>query len=117
MSKISSAPEFNTHRSAVTAADSAVEDPKRGVNCRGFDKMHVQVTPTGGANPSVEVLFWHDGAVKFISEYTPVTKTGKGADTPYSFTVDVQGRRAFVAVTAIAAGSVDISVAGWRILD
>lgn len=117
MSKISSAPDFNTHRTNVAAADSAVTDLRRGINCKGFDKLHVQVMPRDGANPSVEVLFWHDGAGQFISEYTALTKAGKGADTPYSFTVDVQGRHAFVAVTTIAAGSVDIDIAGWRILD
>ena len=113
-SKITLAPTYELHREAVDAADTTITDSRRGVNCGGYSRLHVQIVPDGTANPTVEVLFWSDGAGAFIPAHTPLVFAGVGADKAYEFSIDVEGRRIFVAVTTIAAGSVDIYVAGWH---
>lgn len=109
------APEYKAHRLAIDAVDSPnPTDSIYGIQCREFDRLHVQVHPSGGANPSVEVVFWSDALQTFISAHTSLTFAGKGADTPYEFSVDVEGRIAFVRVAAIVAGACDVYVAGWH---
>lgn len=109
-------PEYKQHRKAVATADGAsvLEESKHAFNAKGFERLCVQVLPAGGANPSVEVMFWSDAAGKFISAHTALTFAGKGANTAYEITVDVYGRKTLVSVTAIAAGTVDVHVAGFR---
>lgn len=115
LSTISQAPEYRLHRENLTGADTLpITDGKRGVNCIGYEKLHVQVIPAGGGNPSVEVLFWSSAAGRFVSAHTPLTFAGKGANTPYEFTIDVSGRKAFVAITTLAAGSCKVAVSGYR---
>lgn len=109
------APNYTKHRTKVTAADSAaLTDVKSCINMDGFADAHVQVIPSGGANPTVEVLWWSDAASKFIKEQVALTKAGIGADTPYEFTVSAKGRKMLVAVTTIAAGQCDVYVAGFN---
>jgi hypothetical protein len=83
-------------------------------NLAGYDLAHVQVIPTGGANPSIEVMFWSEAASMFVSAAPKLTTAGQGVDTPYEVTVPVAGRRMLVSITAIGAGSCDIYVAAFR---
>jgi hypothetical protein len=73
----------------------------------------VQVVPSGGANPSVAVFWWSEEAEKFVQEHVALAKAGVGVNAPYEFTVESRGRIMFVAVTAIAAGTVDVYVSGF----
>lgn len=109
---IQKSPTYVLHRDGVTSADSTVNSYVHGVNTSHYDKANVQVVPIGGANPNVEVLWWSDEADKFISEHVALAKAGVGANTPFEFTVECHSRVMFVAVTAIAAGSVKIFVSG-----
>lgn len=110
------APEYARHRRQVTAVDAAaVTDRKRGINMAHHSQAHIQIIPTGGANPDVEVLWWSEEASAFISENPALAKSGAGADTPYEFTVDCRGRIMFVAVTTLAGGSVEIMVSGFNV--
>lgn len=107
------APSYVKHREGVAALDAAAPtEKKQGINAARYKKAHVQVVPSGGANPTVEVLFWSDVAGKFIKGHTALTRAGIGADTPFEFTFDVEGRIFFVMVTALAAGAVTVAVAG-----
>lgn len=114
MSTITSAPNYTLHRHLVEAPDSAVTNDARGFNASGYEKLHVQVVAADGSNPSVEVLVWSSQAGKFISCHTPLAFAGKGVDTPYEFTIDALGRQMFVAITAIAAGTASVYIAGWH---
>lgn len=108
------APKYQLYRDAVTAVDSLpVSDQKQGINMSGYKQAHVQIIPSGGANPTVAVLWWSEAAGKFIQEHVPITKTGVGANTPYEFTVDARGRIMFVAFTTLASGSCQVAVAGF----
>jgi hypothetical protein len=114
MSTIDSAPTYTLHRELVEAPDGAVTLEMQGFNASGYEKVHVQVVAADGANPSVEVLVWSDTLGKFISVHTPMAFAGKGVDSSYEFTIDALGRRMFVAVTAIAAGTASVYIAGWH---
>ncbi len=110
------APEYALHRSGVTAPDSLPEQNRaHGINMASHTVAHVQVVPTGGANPAVAVLWWSQAAGKFVQEHVPIAKAGVGVDTPYEFDVDTKGRIMYVAVTAIAGGSVDVHVSGYSV--
>jgi hypothetical protein len=99
----------------VTAADGAtITDRKVGCNTSGFTHAHVQVVPSGGANPTAEILWWSEEAGQFVSEHVAISKAGVGADTPFEFTVDCQGRILFVKLTSISAGSVEVMIAGFH---
>lgn len=112
------APNFNTHRTNVTATDTIANvTARQGMNMEGYENAHVQVIPSGGANPTVQVYFWAPGAAAgaggWIREHTAATFAGVGADTPFGFTVAARGRKMFVAVTTLAGGSVRIDVSGY----
>lgn len=109
---IQKSPEYVLHRDGVSSADSTVNSYNHGINTSHYDKANIQVVPSGGANPNVEVLWWSEEASKFISEHTAIAKNGVGANTPFEFTVDCLSRVMFVSVTTIAAGSVKIFVSG-----
>ncbi len=110
------APTYALHRSVVTAADTLPETERaHGINMASHTNAHIQVVPTGGANPDVAVLWWSEAAGRFVQEHTPITRAGVGVDTPYEFDVDSRGRIMFVAITAIVAGSVDVHVSGYNV--
>lgn len=103
------APDYALHRVVKDAADTLPEtDRKRGINMASHRRAHVQVIPTGGANPNARVLWWSEAAGKFIDEHTPITKAGTGVDTPYEFTVECRGRIMFVALDGGTIGAGDV---------
>lgn len=110
------APEYALHRSEVVAVDTLPETVRsHGINMASHTFAHIQVVPSGGANPNVVILWWSEAAGRFIQEHTPITRAGVGVDIPYEFTVDSRGRIMFVAITAIAAGTVDVHVSGYNV--
>ena len=110
------APIYALHRSEVTAPDTLPNTERgHGINMQNHSFGHVQVVPSGGANPNVAVLWWSEAAQAFVQEHTPITRAGVGADTPYEFDVESRGRIMFVAITGIAAGAVDVHVSGYNV--
>jgi len=110
-------PEYTFYRE-VTAVDSLIETNKVvGINMDGYHSAHIQIKPAGGANPTTNVLWWCEGAGKFIQEHSAISKAGVGADTPYEFTVECKGRIMYVALNPMAAGSAKIYIAGYNKLD
>lgn len=108
------APKYQLYRKAITANDTLpVTDIKAGVNFGEYEKAHIQVLPSGGANPTLAVLWWSEAAGRFVAENPALTKAGAGVDTPYEFTIDARGRIGYIAMTTIVAGSVDILVSGF----
>lgn len=108
------APIYQPYRSAVAAADTLATMPKTaGANATGYQDVHVQVIPSGGANPTVLVAWWSEAAGRFVPEHTPLEKAGTGADTPYEFTIQPKGRIFVVAVKTIAAGAVAIHLSAF----
>ena len=107
------APEYAHHRAVRDAVDTLPEtDLRHGMNMSGYLYAHVQVLPSSGANPSVEVLVWGQG--RFVQLSPAETRAGVGADTPYELTFPCRSRIIFVAVTGgVSPGqAVDIFVAG-----
>lgn len=110
------APDYALHRDAVAAADTLPEGERaHGINMASNTHAHIQVVPSGGANPNVGVLWWSEAAGAFVQEQIPILKAGVDADTPYEFTVECRGRIMFVPVTLIAVGAVSIYVAGYNV--
>lgn len=112
---ITSAPDYACHRKSVAAVDVALAtvDQSLGMNCRGYGVVNAQVIPDGGAVPKVEALFWSEAAGAFISCEDPIEKTAPGADTPFEFSFDANGRIVFIAVTTLAGGTVDVYLGGF----
>ena len=107
------APEYGLHREGISALDASNETNKKaGVNFAGQDQAFFQVIPSGGANPTVEVLVWSEAAGEFIQANAPATFTGLGADRAYEFTVSALGRILWVKVTGGTTGNVDIYASG-----
>ena len=108
------APDYALHRDAVAAVD-VIANVKQGsgINCANYQYANIQVVPSGGANPNVAVYWWSEQAMKFVQEHTPIAKAGVGVNTPFEFTVECNGRKMFVAVTAITAGACDVLVSGF----
>lgn len=110
------APDYAHYRQIKDAADSLPEtNKKHGINMGHYRSAHIQVVPSANCNPSVVVLWWSDGAGKFVVEHTTLAKAGIGDLVPYEFTVEARGRIMFVAVTGgiAATETVDIYVAGY----
>ena len=113
MLSVKDSPKYSTHREAVTAVDASPSTKQaEGINYQGYDYALFQVIPTGGANPSIELMEWSDEANSFISANPKFELTGLGIDTPYSFTSLALGRILWVRVSALLAGSVNIVYSG-----
>jgi hypothetical protein len=111
-------PNYTEHRKDVSAADTVFNDEKLGINMKDYEKAHIQVVPAGGADPSVTIRYWSPAKGAYIDEQTPITKAGVGVNVAYEFTVDCYGRKMFVEVSTIAAGTADVYVAGFgRLLE
>jgi hypothetical protein len=108
------APEYGLHRE-VDAPDAAASTVKNhGMVMQDYRWANVQVVPAGGANPDIEVMFWSDEAGAFVSEHTPLSFSGIGVNTPYEATVEANGRRIWVKVPTMAAGTCKIFVGGFK---
>jgi hypothetical protein len=107
------APTYVKYRAVAAVETGPFATEKHGINMSGWDKAHIQVVPASGADPTVEVLWWSEGADQFVKEHVALEKAGIGANTPFEFTVDCLGRVMFVAVTTMASGNADIYVAGY----
>lgn len=107
--------KFTKVRDAIDAVDASNPTNENvGVNFAGYDIAMFNIIPSGGANPSVEILVWSPTAGKYISASPAITHAGAGADTSYSITEFAYGRNLFVKITALAAGSVHIEAKGRR---
>lgn len=111
---VKKSPEYVKHRSGIIdATTTPPTSVDAGINMSYFEKALIQVVPSGGANPTVQVYWWSDAAGKFVQEHTPITKAGVGINTSYEFTVDCHSRIMHVGITLMpAAGSVDVYVSG-----
>jgi hypothetical protein len=115
-------PDYALHRDGVAAVelDATVRaagvgyTKKSGMNLASYEHAHIQVIPSGGANPDVTVWWWSEAASAWVQEHTPLTRAGVGANTPFEFTIQPRGRRFFVSVPTLAAGAVSVYVAGFR---
>ena len=111
-------PEYVLYRDGLTGVDAApaLADEANSVNTSHYKYTNIQVIPSGGANPDVEVRWWSEEAGVFIKEHTAITKVGIGANTPFEFTVNSLSRKMMVVVTTLAAGSVKILISGAELL-
>ena len=107
------APRYASYRTVIANDSAPIVDVNYGINMSGYKTANIQVVPSGGANPTVGVLFWSENATKFVQASTAISKAGVGANTAHEFEVDCNGRIIFVIVSSLAAGSVDILVSGF----
>ncbi len=99
----------------VAAAESAAETVKQnGINMDGYRYANIQVVPTpaSGADPTAQVLWWSETLGEFIQEHTAISMAGAGANTPYEFTVECNGRIMLVVLTTMSSGTAKIYVSG-----
>lgn len=99
------APDYALHRvvkEAVEVGPFNIE--AHGVNMANDAEALIQVIPTGGSNPTIDVLFWSPGANGgnggFINEHAAIQFAGVGVNVPYEARVQCRGRKMLVAVTA-----------------
>jgi hypothetical protein len=112
---ITAAPEYALVRDEIIADDViATEVKEHGIQTATYAKAHVQINPSGGANPTATVYWWSEAFGKWVQEHTPLVFAGVGANTAYEFTVECQERLMFVAVTSVGVGAVGIAVSGSR---
>lgn len=110
----SRAPEYRLHRFVESADVADDTEQMHGMLMQDARWANIQVIPVNGANPDFEVMFWSEEAGKFISSYTPLTFSGMGVNTPFEFTVEVNGRRIWVKVPSLSSGSCKIYVSSFN---
>jgi hypothetical protein len=109
------APEYALHREGVAVVDVIANVAKtQGMNMATYERAHIQVIPSGGADPTVRVHWWSEEAGRFVVDKDYIAVAGEGANTPYEFTVNCRGRRMFVAITVLAGGTANVRVSGFR---
>lgn len=111
------APRYLQHRHLVGVVDTLPEtNEKHGISCEDYEYAHIQVVPSGGANPVVKVLFWSEGAAAFVPDHAGIDFTAFGVDTSWEASVSVRSRKMFVAVTSGVSGVqvCRVFVAGYR---
>jgi len=115
---IQHAPDYSAHREAVAGADglpATLTNKTVGMNCHGYLSSLVQIVPSGGSNPTVELLTWSDAAGHFIPQVPAAIFAAPGADLPFEITVECRSRIIFVRFTINAAGVADAYIAGHEL--
>jgi hypothetical protein len=109
------APDYIMYREGVDANDVIANVPKsHGLNAAMYKYAHIQVVPSGGANPTMNLYWWSEHANKWIQDDTPYTVAPKGANIAYEVTINSQGRRFFIGLTTISVGKVDVMASGFE---
>lgn len=112
---VTNTPKYSPHRIDIAAADGAASSNERdGLNFAGYDTACFQIVPSETADPSVEIMVWSEAAEKFISANPAASHSGLGAGVPFELTEVAAGRKFWVRVTSLAAGTVSIYAAGHR---
>jgi len=102
--------EYRLHRDGAAVDSTDSDEQAHGMNMHGFRFANIQVVPNTGANPTTEVMFWSEAAEKFIKANTAIIKAGLGANIPYEYSVEANGRIIWVKVTV---GAAKVYVSGW----
>jgi hypothetical protein len=114
MQNTTQAPDSKLYRTVAANDAGPFTDKKQGLNCGQYNRLSVEVAPSGGDNPTVEVLVWSEAAGAFVKTNPAFTKTGLGVNTPYVFTFDCDGRIVFIAVNSGAGvGETKIATSGF----
>lgn len=115
MASVKNSPEnslFGTF-DAVEAISAIPEFSTKGLNFGSYDIGIFVVTPSGGANPTIEIVAWDPLGEQWISANPKAEFAGLGADIPFTFAVPAYGRILYPRVAVLAAGSVSISACGY----
>lgn len=108
-------PQYGKHRTGVTAVDglpATLTTKRLGMACEGYLAALIQVIPSGGANPTVEVLTWSDEAGHFVPQVAAAVVAGPGANLPFEFEFFCRSRYFFVRFTVLAGGSCEVVATG-----
>jgi hypothetical protein len=110
-------PKFTLWRDNITAVETigALSGSLNGgLNFSGFDRAAFMVYPSGGAQPTIDVVVWDPLTQSWVAPLpaSDYTFTAPAPDTPFTFTVPAYGRGLYAFVSALAGGSVDIAAAG-----
>lgn len=106
------APGYALYREADASDPTTITDRSKGINMGDHRFANIQIVPSGGANPTVEVLWWSEEAGQFISEHTALSFPPKGVNTPWETSVECRGRIMLVKLTTLSAGLVKVFVGG-----
>lgn len=107
------APNFKPFSVGVAAAETLTgKAATAGLNFSGYDVALFDIVPSGGANPTIEVMVWSPSAEAWVSTNPASTFVGLGVDIPHQIAFNAYGRILYPRVSVIGAGSVSISAAG-----
>ena len=99
------APTYVEHRFMDGANDTLpIITIASGIDMSGYRRCNIQVVPDATANPTVRVQFWSVKEGAFIDDHSALAFAAKGAGVAYDLTIDCNGRRMLVAVTAGVGG-------------
>ncbi len=94
----------------VTANESTPSSElKKGINLQGYDIGAIQVVPSAGSTPTVELLTWCESIDSFIPVSPAASWTAPSAGQAFEFTFSPYGRSVWLRVTNVGASqSVEI---------
>lgn len=81
-----------------------------GINMANWKKAAIQIIPSDGANPVVELFWWSESASKWVADYTPVKWLARGVNVPWETIVECKSRKMLAAVTGGCSGSQKVKV-------
>lgn len=99
--------------SAVESVGSLPDSLNAGLNFKGYDVAMFTVYPSGGAEPTVEVMAWDSVTESWVSTSPKAEFAANATDESFAFTVPAYGRGLYVRVSVLAAGSCSISASGF----
>jgi len=110
------APDSKLYRTAKANDAGPFNDKKQGLNCGHYENLHLEILPSGGDNPVIEVLYWSEEAGLFIGENPAAPYAARGANVPWTVAVPVRGRHVMVVVNSGGGvGETKIATSGYGI--
>jgi len=108
---VKEAPEYQHIKTVVSADESTPpSELKKGVNFKGYDIGIIQIIPSAGSTPTVELLAWCPSQDTFIPVEPAATWTAPAAGEAFEFTFSPYGRSVWLRVTNVGGGSETVEV-------
>lgn len=105
---VKESPDYELVKTVTADESTPPSELKKGMNFQGYDVAFVQIIPSGGSTPSVELLTWCPSQDTFIPVNPTATWTAPAAGAAFEFTFSPYGRSVWVRVTGVGAGSVEV---------
>lgn len=96
-------PDYQFIKTVEADESTPPSELKKGINFQGYDFGVIQIIPSGGSTPTVELLSWCPALDTFIPVSPAATWTAPSAGAAFEITFSPYGRSVWPRITSVGA--------------